>query len=105
MEITSTIKGGNTAEVRIKGELNIYNALAAKELLAGALADAQNVELDLSGVTEFDSSGLQLLVLACKETERKGHRFALSDRSEPVETVIRLFRMTEFFIVVPQEAQ
>lgn len=105
MEITSTVKDGNTSRVRIKGDLNIYNALAAKEQLAGALAGAENIELDLSNVTEFDSSGLQLLVLACKETERKGHRFVLTDRSEPVETVIRLFRLSEFFGGAAQEAQ
>jgi anti-anti-sigma factor len=92
-----TQKNGNTAEVAITGEMNIYNALELKAALVTAVDGAEAVELDLSGVSEFDSSGAQLLLLARKECELAGKKLTLAARSAPVDSVIGLFNLAELF--------
>lgn len=90
-------KNGNTAGVAVGGEMNIYNALELKAALMKSIDESETVELDLSGVSEFDSAGLQLLLLARKECERGGKRLRFTAKSAPVESVIGLFNLGELF--------
>lgn len=55
--------------LRIEGEFTIYRAMELKPVL---FAQPPVTEIDLSGVTEFDSSGLQLLMLAKKRQWLRG---------------------------------
>lgn len=96
MEIRTQISG-STAEVAVTGEMNIYNALELKSALMKSIDDSEAVDLDLSGVSEFDSAGLQILLLARRESERNGKTFNLASKSAPVESVIGLFNLGEFF--------
>jgi anti-sigma B factor antagonist len=65
------------AVLRIEGELTIFRATEMKELL---LASPLPTEIDLSGVTEFDSAGLHLV----------GH-------SDAVTEVFELLNVAAFF--------
>lgn len=104
MEITANMNG-RTAEVGIKGEMNIYHAQNGKEELMRHIAEADAVELDLSGVTEFDSSGLQILLLAHREMDRNGKELRVKAKSGAVENVIGLFNLGELFErTAPREA-
>ncbi|NVO07955.1 MAG: STAS domain-containing protein, partial [Rhodoferax sp.] len=47
--------------LRIEGELTIFRAAELKDVLS---AEPRLQEIDLSGVTEMDSAGLQLLMAA-----------------------------------------
>ena len=47
--------------LRIEGELTIFRAMELKPVM---LADPLPEEIDLSGVTELDTAGVQLLMLA-----------------------------------------
>ncbi len=51
--------------IRINGELTIYAVAQVKEVLWSALEKFPEIEVDLSAVDEFDTSGLQLLLM-CK---------------------------------------
>lgn len=104
MEITTIHNDTNATSVVVTGEMNIYHALDGKELLMKAIGDAADVELDLSNVTEFDSSGLQLVLLAYREAERNGNRLRIKGKNERVENVIALFRLGELFGCTHQEA-
>lgn len=104
MEITTIHNDENTASVAITGEMNIYHALDGKERLMKAIENAADIELDLTNVTEFDSSGLQLVLLARREAERNGNRLRITGKSGPVEDVLTLFRLGEFFGPARQEA-
>lgn len=97
MEITTEHRDNGLLGVSIKGDMNIYHALDGKDALMKALGGAGEVEFDLTGVKEFDSSGLQLLLLAFRETARNGGKARLSDMSGPVESVIWLFNLHEHF--------
>ena len=54
---------GTSARVMLAGELTIYSAAEVKSALAEAMARASELEVDLSGITEFDSAGLQLMLI------------------------------------------
>ncbi len=61
-----TMRDGQARVLRIDGEMTIYRALEVKELLLAALDGAGSLALDLSGVTELDTAGVQLLLAAEK---------------------------------------
>lgn len=67
----------------IIGELTVHTATDNKEALLTYLDSSPAPELDLSGVDEIDTAGLQLLFLAKREAERSGKtvRFTALSRS------------------------
>lgn len=85
---------------RIDGELTIYRAAelcdALKTILA-ALVDDQELEIDLSAVTEMDSAGVQLLVATKKAARACGHELRITDRSPAVDEVLETLRLVAHF--------
>src|SRR4051812_8773795 len=56
-----------TGDMALAGDLTIFSALDIREHLNQAFAAADRVTVDLGGVTEIDTAGLQLMLLAkCK---------------------------------------
>ena len=55
--------GNAAARVVLSGELTIYSAAEIKSALAEAMGKANEIEVDLSGVTEIDTAGLQLMLI------------------------------------------
>ena len=86
-----------SAAVAIEGEMNIYRAVELKARLMKALDEADSIDLDLSGVSEFDSAGLQLLLLAWKEAGKNNKKLTFSATSAPVDTVVELFNLGGLF--------
>ncbi len=62
----------------IAGALTVQRAAELKTVLVDALARSGGVAVDLSGVTEIDLCGLQLLCSARRTAARSGKRFALA---------------------------
>lgn len=90
--------------LRLQGELNIYTAMETKERLLAALAAGDALDIDLSGVTEMDTSGVQLLILAKREAARQGKRLALSGHSPAAMDLIDLFNLGGWFgdpLIIP----
>lgn len=48
----------------IAGEMNIYAVAGLKEAIGQLAAGHQTLDIDLSGVTEVDTAGLQLILAA-----------------------------------------
>jgi anti-anti-sigma factor len=65
---------GKTARVALSGELNIYTVAEIKAGLAGCMESADEIEVDLFGVTDMDTAGLQLMLIA-KRNPGKEVRF------------------------------
>ena len=80
--------------LRIEGEFTIYRAMELKPVL---FAQPPVTEIDLSGVTEFDSSGLQLLMLAKKTAVAQGRALVLLGRSPVVVEVFELLGVAGYF--------
>jgi anti-anti-sigma factor len=73
-------------------ELTIAHAGAAHERLAQALRDGHgDFALDLSGVTDFDSAGVQLLLAARRTLAERGDTLCLHAASPAVADALATF--------------
>lgn len=68
IEIHAAGAGGR---VLIAGELTIYTVAEIKAALAEAMAQYDELEVDLSGVTEVDTAGVQLMLIAKSNPGKK----------------------------------
>jgi anti-sigma B factor antagonist len=85
----------STANVlRINGELTIFRAMELKPVL---LAEPALTEIDLSGVTDLDTAGVQLLMLAKKTALSQGRDLCLSGHSPAVLDVFELLNVAAYF--------
>ncbi len=77
--------------IRVIGEMTVYTAAQIKQPLLDAIAEGPaTVRLDLSGVPEFDTAGLQLLLLAQREALARGRNFKIGPESHIVREVLAL---------------
>jgi anti-sigma B factor antagonist len=76
--------------LRLDGELTVQSAAEHKAIVLAALDAGDVIELDLSGVSELDTAGLQLLLLLKREAEHLGKSLRLSASSEAVLEVLAL---------------
>jgi anti-anti-sigma factor len=54
----------NGAQAKLAGELTIYTVTEIKTALAEVMGSVDDIEVDLSDVTEIDTAGLQLMLIA-----------------------------------------
>lgn len=78
---------------RVEGDMSIYRAEALKRELLDALQRSDELELDLSGITEFDTTGLQLLLLLAREAHAAGKPLRLAGVGAVVAEVFGLLRL------------
>ena len=72
LTIQDTKRKGH-CELRLSGELTIYAAAEAKARLGPYLeAAAEPLELDLSGIEELDTAGIQVLLWLKREARARG---------------------------------
>lgn len=91
----------------IEGELTIYTAADLKTKIVAALASAQPIEIDLSQVDEIDSAGLQLLMLAKRESAAAGKPLTLIKHSQAVLECLDMCNLTTVFgdqVILPAAA-
>jgi len=77
----------------IAGDLNIYAAATAKQDLLQALEAVDQLEVDLSGIEDFNSSGVQLLLLLKREAARQRKQLEFVGHSSVVREVIDLLNL------------
>ncbi|HAT33773.1 MAG TPA: anti-sigma B factor antagonist [Janthinobacterium sp.] len=94
---TAQQRKGGTACLRIVGEMTIYRAAELKGVLLAALEQPDSLDIDLSGVTEFDSSGVQLLMLAKRQARQQHQTVQLLAHSPAVLDVLELFNLAAYF--------
>jgi anti-anti-sigma regulatory factor len=71
-------------ELKVSGRLTVAAAAEFKEALQGALAEAVELEVDLTGVTEIDLTGLQLICAAHGSAEDAGKSFRVEEGDNEV---------------------
>ena len=79
--------------LRLEGDLTIYRAAELKQALLEAVDRLGSLEVDLSGVTELDTAGVQLLLLAKRAAGEKNKQFRLMGHSPAVVEVFELLRL------------
>jgi anti-anti-sigma factor len=77
----------------VLGELNIYGATEARGELVALLARPAPLELDLGGVSDFDSSGVQILLMLKREAQRLGRQLTFVNHSPSVREVLDLLNL------------
>jgi len=83
--------------LQMEGELTIYHSLEIRDGLMGHLGANAEIELDLSGVTEMDTAGFQLLLAAKREGTRLGKAVRFVSHSQAALEVIDLYDMAAQF--------
>ncbi|MDO8654753.1 MAG: STAS domain-containing protein [Undibacterium sp.] len=83
--------------IALDGEITIYAALELKDELLPPLAQCETAELDLSGVSEIDSAGLQLLIMAKAEAKTHGKTLVITSHSPAVLDILDLCDLEGFF--------
>jgi anti-anti-sigma factor len=80
--------------LHLTGELTIFRAAELKQLL---LASPAPVEIDLAGVTEIDTAGLQLLLLAKQTAQAEKRELRLVAHSAAVTELFELLHVAAHF--------
>lgn len=93
----STPDTAQPATLRLDGELTIYRAAELKPALLAPLDPGRTLEVDLAGVTELDTAGLQLLMLAKKTAQAQGGALKLTGHSAAVVDVFELLGLAGWF--------
>jgi anti-anti-sigma factor len=94
------------ARLALEGDLTIYNAVDMKQRLLEAVRGPHTLDLDLSGVGDMDTAGVQILVLAKRESQRLGHPMRIVSHSQAVRAVLEAYNMLTYFgdpLVIPAE--
>lgn len=81
---------------RIEGDLTIYTALACRDLLLPCLQHLEAcaaLDIDLAGVTDVDSAGIQLLISARRHGVQLGKPVRLLKPSAVLQDMIALYRI------------
>lgn len=76
--------------IDILGDLNIFNAAEQKQRLLAALEAGNEVEVNLSEVSEIDSAGIQVMVAAKREAANRNTLLRFTDHSPAVFDILEL---------------
>ena len=90
------LKGGLLC---VTGEMTIYQIRTLKEEMFALFASSEIHEFDLSEVTEFDSSGFQLIALARREASYRGQPLTVRSCSLAVKKVFDAYAVAEWMSV------
>jgi anti-sigma B factor antagonist len=96
--------GGDARRLVLENDLTVYNAPEHKRALMDALDQAKVIELDLAKVGEIDSAGLQVLLLAKRESLASGKELRILRHSPPVQELMEFFNVASYFgdpLVIP----
>jgi anti-anti-sigma factor len=100
MKITKQ-KGSNKTtglcRLQIEGDMTIYQAAEMMEKFLPCWRDYREFELNLSGVGEMDSAGIQLLLVFDRKSEGSGRKACLLDPPEAVSEVLNIYRLDHRF--------
>ncbi len=83
--------------VELVGSMDIYAAGELHQRLLELLRTRQRLELDLSGVDEIDTSGVQLLMSTKRAAAAQGRALSLVAHSPAVLETLELCQLLGFF--------
>ena len=92
LEIEQTAGG-----LRISGEMTVYSASTLKPaLLHELLIEREELQIDLSQVREFDTAGLQLLLMLQREAATAARKVRVVGCSQVVRAALDLCHQAHF---------
>ena len=96
--MSSSSRGkAKTGQLALTGELTIYESARLKSVLLDRLNASKSLEVDLSGVTELDSAGVQLMLLLHREAAAASKPLQWVKHSQSVSQVLTLLNLGSAF--------
>lgn len=86
-----------TSVLRIEGDMTIYQAADLKTRFDSLLAQQGAIEIDLAGVAEIDTTGVQLLMLAKRSAQAGEKELRLTGHSQAVLEAFELLDLGACF--------
>jgi anti-anti-sigma factor len=86
---TETARGA----LKLSGEMTILDAAQIKSALLQSLGGAEKLDIDLSGITEVDTTGVQLMLMLQREARRHDKAVSWSGHSPTVTRVLDLLNL------------
>jgi anti-anti-sigma factor len=83
--------------IAIEGEMTIYRAADLKVTVLEALRKTRVLEIDLSGIIELDTAGLQVLMLAKQTAIADKRELRLLQHSPAVMEIFEMLDLVAFF--------
>jgi anti-sigma B factor antagonist len=80
--------------IAVSGEMTIYSAAELKAKLIEAAGAARAVECDLTEVSDFDSTGVQLVLLLQRAATDIGGSMRVTGASDAVRELLDLYRLS-----------
>lgn len=94
------------SHVALQGEMTIYQAHELAEKFLPLLQKDEDLVIDLSQVSDVDCSCAQMLMLARRHCQARGHACVLVNHSQPVIDVFETLGLVSWFgdpVVLPGE--
>jgi anti-sigma B factor antagonist len=86
-----------SSTLNIKGEMSIYRALELKQTLLDSVTKFEDLEVNLADVTELDTAGIQILMLAKRQAQETHRHFRLTAHSPAVLEVFEILNLAAYF--------
>ena len=83
--------------ITLDGAMTVYEAVDAKRDLLQALAASAELEIDITGLDEVDTAGLQLLLLLRRESLRTAKPVRLAGSSPALAEVLDRYGLSAHF--------
>jgi anti-anti-sigma factor len=83
--------------LHVEGEMTIYRAAELRDVLLTALKGRRSLEIDLADVSDIDSAGVQLLMMAKQAAQAQGAELRLVRHSPAVIEVFELMDLAGHF--------
>ena len=93
----NVINEGNSCHIDVRGEMTISTAAELMRGLAPSLVLFDDIEINLAGVNEIDSAGLQLMMAAKREATARSKCLRFVDQSRAVVDVLNLCDLAGYF--------
>lgn len=87
----------DVTRIALDGEITIYRAADLKVSVLDALRKSRTLEIDLSAVTELDTAGLQVLMLAKQTAVAEQRELRLVQHSPAVVEIFEMLDLVAFF--------
>lgn len=84
-------------KLAIEGEMTIFRAQELKELILPGIEGNEEIEIDLSQVTEIDGAGLLLMISIKLEVQQRGKRLRFVGHSGAVTEAVDICDLPTFF--------
>jgi len=97
MAISITSLADARTRITLDGAMTVYEAVDAKRDLLQALAGSTALEIDVTGLDEVDTAGLQLLLLLRRESLRAAKPLRLAGSSQALAEVLDRYGLAAQF--------